>query len=171
MRKTTTSWPRVPQVPRTFFELLERREQIGDQHDEPALVDAASAICSSGAARSVAVPAGLTARARASIDANGPGGSAAAGSRAIVSSNVSNAHRVALQRQKIRERRGERAGVLGLGVAERAVAHRAAEIDQQMAAQVRLVLEPLDVVAVGAGVQPPVEIPRIVARACTAGTR
>ena len=73
------------------------------------------------------------------------------------------ADRVALREQEIGERRGQRAGVLALGVRRRAEAHRAAQVDEQVAAQVRLVLEPLDVVAVGAGEEPPVEIARVVA--------
>ena len=51
------------------------------------------------------------------------------------------AHGVALLREKVGERRGEGAGVVGLGVAARAEGHRAAVIDEQVAAQVRLVLE------------------------------
>src|SRR5207245_2315276 len=47
--------------------------------------------------------------------------------------------------------------------ADRTVSHRTAIIDQQMTAQVGLVLEFLDEVTVRAGKEPPVEIARIVA--------
>ena len=71
---------------------------------------------------------------------------------------------VALLGQKLAERRGQRARIVGLGVAARAEAHRPAQVHEQVAAQVGLVLESLDEVAVGAPGELPVEIARIVAR-------
>src|SRR5437773_4604437 len=71
--------------------------------------------------------------------------------------------RVALQVEKVSQCRGKRVGVLSLGIGERTVGHRTAVIDQQVAAQIRLILEFLDEVTVGAGVEPPVQVTGIVA--------
>ena len=46
----------------------------------------------------------------------------------------------------------------------RAIAHRPAGVQHEVAAEVGLVLEPLDVVAVGAREEPPVEVAGVVAR-------
>ena len=89
----------------------------------------------------------------------------------IRSSNVEQADRVALGRQEVGDRGRRGPGVLALAVRSRAIAHRPAGVEHQVAAEVGLVLEPLDVIAVGAGEQPPVEVARVVARACTRGTR
>ena len=76
--------------------------------------------------------------------------------------------RVALGEQEVGERRRQGGGVVRLGPPARAVAHRPAVVDEQVAAQVGLVLELLDVVAVGAGEEPPVEVAEVVAGAVLA---
>ena len=60
---------------------------------------------------------------------------------------------VALRRQEIGDRGRRGPGVVALAVRHRrrAVTHRPARVDHEVAAEVRLVLEPLDVIAVGAG--------------------
>ena len=63
-----------------------------------------------------------------------------------------------------RERRSERARVVGLRVAARTERHRAAAIHEQAAAQIRLVLEFLDVIPTGLAECAPVNVPNLVAR-------
>ena len=72
--------------------------------------------------------------------------------------------RVALEREEVGDGGRRGAGVLTLAVIEGAIVHRPAGVQHDVAAQVRLVLEPLDVVAVGAGEEPPVEIAGVVPR-------
>ena len=69
---------------------------------------------------------------------------------------------IALLEQKIAERRCERVRVITLGVAQRAVAHRLTTIDEELAAQVRLVFKLLDVVAIAARVELPIDVTWIV---------
>jgi hypothetical protein len=76
---------------------------------------------------------------------------------------VNKPDRVALSVQKPGERRGERAGVIRFCVTNRAVAHRAALIHKQMAAEIGFILEFFQVVTVRARIQTPVEIARVVA--------
>src|SRR4051812_36395380 len=64
--------------------------------------------------------------------------------------------------QKIRERCRERRRVMRLGITERAVVHRLALVDDELAAQIRFVLEFLDEVAVRAPEDFPIEITQIV---------
>src|ERR1043166_3830001 len=71
---------------------------------------------------------------------------------------------VALLVQKVAEGGGEGVGVFGLGPSQRAERHRPAVVDQQMTAQVGLILELLDVIAVRAGVEAPIKITRVIAR-------
>ena len=80
-------------------------------------------------------------------------------------SKVKQAHGVALGGEEVGERGRGGPGVVDLGVRARGVTHRPAHVEHEGAAEVGLVLEPLDVVAVGSGEQPPVEIARVVARA------
>ena len=138
-----------------------RREQIGDQHDEAALADRFGDPLQR--AREIGRAAGRFAVEHAVQAAEVAG---AVPRRQVVGDFVverEQADGVALRGQEVGERRGERAGVVALGVLGRAVAHRAAHVDDEVAAQVRFVLEPLDVVAIGAGEEPPVEIARVVA--------
>ncbi len=72
---------------------------------------------------------------------------------------------VALLREEVGERGGEGARVVGLRHAGFAgEAHRAAVVHEQVGAQVRLVLEFLDKIAVGAAHEFPIEPARIIAR-------
>src|SRR5438105_13966481 len=73
------------------------------------------------------------------------------------------ADRVALQRQKIGDRRRGSSCVARLVVAHGTKAHGAAQIDEQPGAEIRLVLEPLEIIAIAAGKQLPIEIAKIVA--------
>jgi hypothetical protein len=70
---------------------------------------------------------------------------------------------VALHGEEVGERGGAGAGVFDLGVLQRAVAHGATQVDQEVAAEVGFFLEALDVVPVGAGVEAPVEVAGVVA--------
>src|SRR5688572_29316592 len=71
---------------------------------------------------------------------------------------------IALQMKKVRERRRERRRVVRLRITERAIVHRLALIDDELAAQIRFVLEFLDEVTVGARKDLPVEITQVVTR-------
>ena len=75
---------------------------------------------------------------------------------------------VALQVKEVGESAGQSVSILRFGVGKRAVAHRAAVIDQQMAAKVGFVLKLFDIIAVSAGVEPPVQVARVVAGAVLA---
>ena len=129
-----------------------------------------AAICSSGSARLVARPVGLALQRR-----HQPAQMARAVPRRQVLGDPileqEQADRVALRRQEVGDRGRRGARVIALAVRPRSIAHRPAGVDHQVAAQVGLVLEPLDVIAIRPGIQPPVEIARVVARACTGGIR
>src|SRR5687767_3423560 len=70
---------------------------------------------------------------------------------------------VTLHFEEITERRGECGSVFSFGVAGRAVGHGFALINQEEAAQVRFVFEFLDVVAVGASDEAPIDKASVVA--------
>src|ERR1700679_3191553 len=73
--------------------------------------------------------------------------------------------RVALHGQEIGDGRRRRTRVVALAVRSRAIAHRSARIDDQIATEVRLVLEALHVIAIRPGEETPVEVAWVVARA------
>jgi hypothetical protein len=70
---------------------------------------------------------------------------------------------IALLMEEVGEGGGEGGGVAGLVVVEGAVLHGAGTVEEQVAAEVGLVLELLDVMAVGPGEDPPVEMARVIA--------
>jgi len=70
---------------------------------------------------------------------------------------------IALLMEEVGEGGGEGGGVAGLVVVEGAVLHGTGTIEEQVAAEVGLVLELLDVMAVGPGEDPPVEMARVIA--------
>jgi hypothetical protein len=70
---------------------------------------------------------------------------------------------VALQIEEIGESAGKSVSILGLGIGEGTKTHRAAVINQEMASEIGLVLEFLDVIAIGSGVEPPIQISGVVA--------
>src|SRR5437660_301373 len=70
---------------------------------------------------------------------------------------------IALQIEKISQSSGRSIGVFGFGIGKRAVTHRAAIVDQQMAPKVRFVFELLDVITVASCEEPPVKITWIIA--------
>ncbi len=70
---------------------------------------------------------------------------------------------IALLMEEVGEGGGEGGGVAGLVVVEGAVLHGAGTIEEQVAAEVGFVLELLDVMAVGPGEDPPVEMARVIA--------
>ena len=72
--------------------------------------------------------------------------------------------RVTLLERQVPERPGDPPGVLDLGHARRAEAHRAAGVEHQAAAQVGVGLELLDEEPVRPAVGPPVQPPQVVAR-------
>ena len=74
------------------------------------------------------------------------------------------AHGIALPVHQVRERRGQALAVLELRHARRAVPHRRADIEDEMTSEVGLFLELLDVVAIGSGVDLPVNRRQVVAR-------
>src|SRR6266404_9318278 len=74
------------------------------------------------------------------------------------------ANRIALQVEEVSERTRQRVSILIYGVRKRAVAHRAAVIDQEVAAQIGLILEFFDVKPIAAGVEAPIEVAQVVAR-------
>ena len=127
----------------------------------PRLVSIWAMRCS-GAPRSVALPSGCASRA---MHQPAQVARPVAGRHVLADLVVERgqADRVALREQEVGQRRRERAGVLRFRVAAGAVAHRPAVVDQQVAAEVRLVLEFLDEVPVAAGEDPPVDVARIVA--------
>src|SRR5216684_5156418 len=80
---------------------------------------------------------------------------------AIVEADQS--HGVALAVQEPGQRGGECAHIVRLGIIERAIMHRAALVHEQVAAEIGLVLESLEVVAVRARIQTPIQIARVIA--------
>lgn len=70
---------------------------------------------------------------------------------------------IALLMEEVGEGGGEGGGVAGLVVVEGAVLHGTGTIEEQVATEVGFVLELLDVMAVGPGEDPPVEMARIIA--------
>ena len=82
------------------------------------------------------------------------------------------ADRVLLVDHQVAERRGQADAVLELGqLLAVGVAHRPGQVHHEVAGQVRLGLELLDVEPVGLGVDVPVDVGDVVARACTCGAR
>ena len=67
------------------------------------------------------------------------------------------AHGIALPVHQVRQRRGQALTVLELRHPARAVAHRRADVEQQVASEVGVLLEFLDVVPIGPGVHLPVD--------------
>ena len=70
---------------------------------------------------------------------------------------------ISLHRQEVAECGRQRSGVIEFGIGQGAVPHRPTGIDKQVAAQVCLVFVSLDVIAVTAGIQPPVEVAGVIA--------
>ena len=96
---------------------------------------------------------------RASCACVAPGGKICAGSL----SNRARPDRVLLAGQEHRQRGGQRGGVVELGQRPGAVVHRGAGVDDERGAEVALFLVLLDVVAVGAAEDAPVEPAQVVA--------
>ena len=168
--KTTTS---VPRKRRCFSPLItgsgsSSRSEIRTTR---LRLSSASASWCSGRATSDRCPG--CSRSSASSSACRWPGRAAAGSRnADLFVERDQPRRVALTVHQERERARQHRSVFELAHRRRApVRHRGALIEQQVAFEVRLFLELLDVVPVRARVDLPVERGQVVARAGTAGTR
>jgi len=140
---------------------VERDQQVGDQDDQAALPNRGGDLFE-GFGQVGGLAGGL-----AFEDSHQPAEVAGPVARGeIVGDPVvegDQADGVALAGEEVGDRGGGGPGIIPLGVRARAVAHRPAGVDDQVAAEVRLVLEPLDVVAVRAGEQLPVDVPGVVA--------
>ena len=138
------------------LQLIQRREQIGREHDQAAFArqfgDAAQRFVNVRCAafrvpfEGDHQPAQMTLpMTRRQIVAHG-----------FVESNQ--AHRVSLRMQEPGQRGGEGADVFGLGIGERAIIHGAALVHQEVTTEIGFVLESFQIVTVGAGVEPPIQV-------------
>ena len=137
-------------------------EQIGNQHDHAALGQrVAELIERPGHVRLFTEPQPIE---RHEDGAQMPG--PRAGRKHVDDALVERhqADRVALPRHQICERRGEARAVLELGHRARPVRHRSADVEHEMAIEIGLLLELLDVVPIAACVHLPVDRRQIVAR-------
>ena len=146
-------------------EVRERRDQIlhvaeavGEDHEQPAPLDAQDEVVKNAGQAGLAAGLGLLefvenrlqmrhARARRDVAAH-------------LRVERDHADAVALLQHEIRERGSEAGGVVGFGEAlaiAAGVGHRAAQVEQQRGAEVSLLLVFADVVAVGLGEDLPVE--------------
>ena len=145
------------------FQLVERREEIGHEHDHAALADERGEFLQRLAEiRGVAGRLGLE-PAKDRFQLVPP--VARRDELAHVAVECRQANGVALLREEPRQRRGECAGVIafldaGIVAAE---LHRLGKINQEHAAQVGFVLEFLDELAVGPRHHFPVEKPDVIA--------
>lgn len=139
-----------------FFQLLRRREQIRDEHGHSAFAGKLS-----GATERFAEVGFFSfgfafegEHQLAEVTVAMPGGEEVA--HLLVEGEQSDG--VTLLVQEPGECRSEGAGVFKFGVTDRAVGHRAALIDEKVAAKVGFVLEFFYVKTVGTGIEPPIEV-------------
>ena len=151
----------VPEVLQPVDDPIRLVEQVGDEHHHAALARW-PARDASGFATLVFSPS--VRRSSVSSTAAGVRGARwpAASADAVVEGDQADG--VALPVHQVRERRRQVRAVLELRHAARAVAHRRADVEQEVAPEVGLFLELLDVVAIGARVDLPVDRRQVVAR-------
>ena len=151
----------VAEAAQAVVERVEVGEQVGDDDDQPAVADLAGDLAEDHGQLGRAVGLGRLQRLDDLGQLGGGGGRAEPGPFLLVEDGQPDG--VPLLDQQRGQAGDDRGGVLELGHGPVAVGHAGAGVEDEGGAEVGLLLVAFDLVAVGAGVGPPVESFEVVA--------